>query len=141
MKQHLGANRTKVQSNTLSVEDYATDSNIAAAAPYDPQNLEKQMVKLQAQIASLKASLSSSQVSAKPGKKQKAKPKAPAGENPSHSLEPKLANKKPRPWYCLRCGEDGHIAPSCNNVANPELVEKKRRELKQRQETWEQSLN
>jgi len=80
-------------------------------------------------------------VSAKPGKKHKAKPKAPAEGNPSLSPEPKLTNRKPRPWYCFRCGEDGHIAPSCNNEANPELVEKKRRELKQKQEAWEQTLN
>lgn len=138
MKQHFGA-RTKVQSNMVSVEDYTID-DVAAAAPYDPQRLEKQMEKLQAQIASLKASLRSNQASAKPVKKQKPKPKAPVEEDPLLPPEPRL-NKKPRPWYCFRCGEDGHIAPSCNNEANPELVEKKRRELKQKQESWEQSLN
>lgn len=141
MKQHLGANRTKVQSHTLSVGDYATDDDEATATPSDSQKLEKQMARLQAQVASLKASLSSTQASAKPGKKQKAKPKAPAEGTPSPSPEPKLINRKPRPWYCFRCGEDGHIAPSCDNEANPELVEKKRRELKQKQEAWEQSLN
>ena len=137
MKQHFGANRTKVQSNTLSVEEY----DEATATPSDPRTLEKQMAKLQAQLASLEASLSSNQASAKPGKTQKAKPKAPAEGNPSLPPEPKLINRKPRPWYCFRCGEDGHIAPSCNNEANPELAEKKRRELKQKQEAWEQSLN
>lgn len=141
MKQHFGANRTKVQLNTLSVEDYATDGDIAVAAPYDPQKLEKQMAKLQAQIASLKASLSSGQASATPAKKQKSKPKAPAEGNSPLPTELKHTNKKPRPWYCFRCGEDGHIAPSCSNEENPELVEKKRRELKQKQEAWEQSLN
>lgn len=141
MKQHFGAKRTYVQSNTLSVEDYAINDNMATAAPHDPQKLEKQVAKLQAQIASLKASLSSSQASAKPGKKQKAKPKVLAEGNPPPSPEPQLVSKKPRPWYCFRCGEDGHIAPSCNNEANPELVEKKRKELKQKQEAWEQSLN
>ncbi len=141
MKQHFGTNRTKVQSNALSVEDHATDDDLETVPPYDPQKLEKQMAKLQAQIASLKASLNLSQASAKPGKNQRAKPKAPAEENPSLSPELKLTNKKPRPWYCFRCGEDGHIAPSCSNEANPELVEKKRRELKQKQEAWEQSLN
>lgn len=142
MKQHLGANRIKVQSNTVSVEDYtADDDDEIKAAPSDPRKLGIQMAKLQAQIASLKASLSSNQLVAKPGKKQKAKPKVPSEGNPSLSSEPKLVNKKPRPWYCFRCGEDGHIAPSCNNEPNPELVEKKRRELKQKQESWERSLN
>lgn len=142
MKQHLGANRIKVQSNTVSVEDYTTDDDDEIkAAPSDPRKLGIQMAKLQAQIASLKASLSSNQLVAKPGKKQKAKPKVPSEGNPSLSSEPKLVNKKPRPWYCFRCGEDGHIAPSCNNEPNPELVEKKRKELKQKQESWERSLN
>lgn len=100
MKQQFGANRTEVQSNTLSVEDYATNDNTATAAHYDPQKLEKQMAKLQAQIASLKAFQNSSQASAKPGKKQKVKPKAPVEENPLLSPEPKLINKKPRP--CAR---------------------------------------
>ncbi len=66
MKQHFGTNKIKAQSNTLSVEDYETDgaaTAAAAAAPHDPQNLEKQMAKLQAQIASLKASLCSSLLS------------------------------------------------------------------------------
>ena len=141
MKQHFGANRMKVQSNTLSVEDYATDDDEVIVTPSDPRKLKKQMAKLQAQVASLEASLSSNQASVKPGKKQKAKPKTPAEGNPSSSPEAKLINRKPRPWYCFRCGEDGHIAPSCSNEANPELVEKKRRELKQKQEAWEQSLN
>lgn len=141
MKQHLGAKRLSVQSNTLSVEDYTTNDDITTTAPYDTQKLEKQMAKLQAQIASLKASLSSSQASAKPGKKQKAKLKVSTERSPPPSPEPQLVSRKPRPWYCFRCGEDGHIAPSCNNEANPELVEKKRRELKQKQEAWEQSLN
>lgn len=69
MKQHFGATRTKAQSNTLSVEDYVADDDIATAANYHPQKLEKQMAELQAQIASLKASLSSNQASAKPSKK------------------------------------------------------------------------
>ncbi|TKS65786.1 Retrovirus-related Pol polyprotein [Collichthys lucidus] len=100
MKQHFGANRTKVQSHALSVEDYPTDDE--ATAPFEPQKLEKQIAKLQAQVASLKASLSSNQVCAKPGKKQKAKPKASAEGSPSFSPEPKLTNRKPRPWYCFR---------------------------------------
>lgn len=37
--------------------------------------------------------------------------------------------------------EEGHIAPSCNNEVNPELAEKKCRELKEKQEAFEQKLN
>lgn len=98
------------------------------------------MAQLQAQIASLKASLNSNQMSAKPNKKTNAKPKAPTVEETSSPTESKTT-KKPRPWYCFKCGEDGHIVPSCSNEANPELVERKRKELKLKQAAWEESLN
>lgn len=141
MKQHLSTKKLTVQSSTLSVDDCTTSDDIATAAPYDSQRLEKQMAKLQAQIASLKASLSSRQVSAKPEKKQKPKSKAPTEERLLFSSELQPVSRKPRPWYCFKCGQDGHIAPSCSNEPNHELVEKKRRELKQKQEVWEQNLN
>lgn len=45
--------------------------------------------------------------------------------------------EKPRPWYCFKCGEDGHIATSCNSDPNPKLVAEKRKLLKERQSKWE----
>lgn len=45
--------------------------------------------------------------------------------------------KKPKPWYCFRCGEDGHIANGCTDPPNPALVNVKRKELKEKQQAWE----
>lgn len=144
MKQHLGIHKTKAQSNSLRVEEYATDDTDNAtaaddASPLNAQKLEKQLAKLQSQMASLKAAFSkgSNQTSAKPNKNPKFTPKASTEEKVSPTGESKVT-KKPRPWYCFNCGEDGHIAPSCPNEANPELVAKKRKEFKQKQMAWEE---
>lgn len=144
MRQHLGMPKSKAQSNPLSVGDYVTDDiNPETAAdrtsPMNAPKLEKQLAKLQAQIASLKSSLSSSsrQASATPSQKLKSKTKALTEEKSSASGESKLT-RKPRPGYCFKCGEEGHMASSCSNEPNPELVEIKRKELRRRQQAWEE---
>lgn len=50
-----------------------------------------------------------------------------------HPLVKPVPAKRPKPWYCFRCGEDGHIANNCNDPPNPTLVSTKRKELKDRQ--------
>ena len=141
MKQHLGIRQTKAQSNSLRVEDYDTNDTDTAggASPLNAQKLEKQLAQLQSQMASLKAAIDkgSNQASAKPNKKPKSTAKASTEEKGSSTDGPKVS-KKPRPWYCFSCGEDGHIAPSCPNEANPELVAVKRTEFKQKLKAWEQ---
>ncbi|KAL1254367.1 hypothetical protein QQF64_016596 [Cirrhinus molitorella] len=42
----------------------------------------------------------------------------------------------PRPWFCFKCGEDGHIASRCNKEPNPELVRKKNSQLRERREKY-----
>lgn len=44
---------------------------------------------------------------------------------------------RPRPRYCFRCGEDGHLAIACDNAANPAKVEEKRRKLREQQAQWD----
>ena len=70
----------------------------------------------------LAAALGTRQTPVKSSKKQKPPTKNPAGDNTS--VEWRLT-KKPRPGYCFKCGEDGHMAPSCIDEPNPELVEGK----------------
>lgn len=159
MKQHFGTFKSKAQANSLTVDETAQcsqwpidETNAPTVTEKPPatksnnENLEKQLAKLQAQMASLKASLSSisNQISNKPNKKPKSKNNAPVNPSPTSLPETKPL-KKPRPGYCFRCGEDGHIVPSCSNDPNPQLVETKRKEFKQKQQAYEeqyqQSLN
>lgn len=102
--------------------------------------MEKQMAQLQAQLATLKASMdeSSAKATTKTFKSKKSKPKEPAEKPPQQNVG--KSNKRPRPWYCFNCGEDGHIAPSCSNEPNPVVVEAKRKELREKQRLWEAQI-
>uniref|UniRef100_A0A672QH40 ribonuclease H n=1 Tax=Sinocyclocheilus grahami TaxID=75366 RepID=A0A672QH40_SINGR len=40
-------------------------------------------------------------------------------------------NAPPKPGYCFRCGEDGHIRPQCENEPNPTLVARKKKVYQQ----------
>lgn len=144
MKQHLGFSKAKVQSNPLSVtdcnlEDTGTIAAASMAAPVKTSKLEQQIAKLQAQVASLQTSLSgeAAQSSPKQSRKVKSKSKTPAEPKPPPPGESSF-EKRPRPGYCFKCGEDGHIAPSCSNEPNPGQVELKRKEFKKKQQAWEQ---
>lgn len=48
-----------------------------------------------------------------------------------------LRVNRPRPWYCFRCGEDGHLAINCNNASNPSKVEEQRLKLREQQSQWD----
>ncbi len=48
-----------------------------------------------------------------------------------------MRSNRPRPWYCFRCGDDGHLAANCENEPDPSRVEEKRRKLKERPAEWD----
>lgn len=152
MKQHFGSFKTKAQTNSLTVDDAeqynqwtgdetntTTTTKQKSQSTNNAQKLEKQLAELQAQMASLQASLSntSSQPPTRPKKKPKSKIKPSDNPNPTYLPENKPV-KRPRPGYCFRCGEDGHIVPSCSNEPNPMLVEEKRKEFKQKQQAYDE---
>lgn len=139
MKQHLGFSKTKVQSNLHNVFDpFASESEMLQTPP-DPsaenQKMKKQIADLQSQLAALKASKAQEQGGARPKSKTQ-KPKDPKQQTPQQFAG--KANKKPRPWYCFNCGEDGHISPSCGNEPNAAFVEAKQKELREKQRAWEE---
>lgn len=100
-------------------------------------NLQRQVAELQSQFATVKQAKPEKAKSAAKLSKSQYVQTSP-GEF-SLSISPKQAGR-PKPWYCFQCGEDGHVAASCNNVANPSLVSSKRRLLKERQSAWETEM-
>lgn len=47
-----------------------------------------------------------------------------------------VPSKPPKPWFCFRCGEDGHIARLCEGSINKALVDQKYKELRAKQDNW-----
>ncbi|XP_030595274.1 paraneoplastic antigen Ma3 homolog [Archocentrus centrarchus] len=133
MKQHLGMQKPRVFSNMQSTCSSGRNG-LEPAINDTSADLQKQITDLQTQIAQLKAE--------KTGQKSKRHPKGTKHKNKSQveSRETQQINvsmPKPKPGYCFRCGEDGHIASSCSNGHNPALVAIKRNAFKQKQREWE----
>ena len=137
MKKHLGSHRQRAMAGSQSA---CVCSQQAALQPESDQltELKQQVASLQSQLTTLMS------------KKAKKAPKTKNAEHPSggpaSNLDPrapswKSTNSKtstqPRPWYCFKCGEDGHISSACSNNPNPTLVNEKRDQLRERQRLWE----
>lgn len=139
MKQHLGVAKAKVQSNTqaayVEVTDYDTQVQ-ENCVPSEVEQIKKQIANLQSQILALSVTKGERSVKHKTQKGQKHKfnetQLAPQRQSPVQSTVP-----RPKPWYCFKCGEDGHIATNCSNPPNPTLVDAKRKELKEKQLAWD----
>lgn len=147
MKQHLGFQKQKAQAAAQVHDVYLSDT-----ADYDPpssfatppiavQQIQKQIVELQAQIAALSSPKQGKASPQKPAKKkdkgQEKEKTANKTTNISSEATPATFRPKPKPWYCFWCGEDGHIATNCNDPPNPTLVSAKRNLLKEKQQAWE----
>ncbi len=48
-----------------------------------------------------------------------------------------VTSSRPRPGYCFRCGEDGHLTSHCENDPNPSKVDEKKCQLRERQAQWD----
>ena len=140
MKHHLGLSKAKAQANTQAV---CTSEVSEFGMPIQDnrmpsliEQLQKQISSMQAQIAALSVVKGDTSVKPKMTKTKKANPSQAKPTGFKQSLTQQTA-QRPRPWYCFKCGEDGHIATSCNNPPNPTLVEAKREELKEKQKAWD----
>lgn len=142
MKQHLGFTKSKAMSNVHDVDSmsYLGDISMPQEAGQTfltmTKDIQKQIAELQVQVAKLstcsiqKPENRKTVVSTK--QKQKAKNNQSDGQ-----LKQIAAMVKPKPWYCFKCGEDGHIASTCSNIPNPALVQAKKTELREKQHAWE----
>lgn len=132
MKQHLGIQKTRVYSRMQTTSphgrndyEHGVDNNSA--------DFQKQIADLRAEIAQLRADKTE-----KGSKKPQREAKKNTGTQ-THNKPEQIAvvSAKPRPGYCFKCGEDGHIASNCRDEANPALVAAKRDALRHKQREWE----
>lgn len=138
MRKHVGSTKQRVQlqSQTTCSFEPAENQETQRSAIDD---LRKQVASLQSQLTTLVSQKQSKRFSDR-GATGRTQDRVLA----SHSTKPDISKQprknytnKPRPWYCFNCGEDGHISTFCTNNSNPTLVTEKRRQLEERQRTWE----
>lgn len=143
MRKHLG--NTKAASYAHSVFSMSADADepapVASKTPDSTQRLAKEVAELRKQVAALtkketgnikEPSSCTSPVQSGSGIKNDCLIASAA--NPQPTLK---ATSYPRPWFCFKCGQDGHIAAKCNDEPNPALVRKKNTELKARREKFQ----
>lgn len=140
MRQHLGFNKAKAQSHAHSVcfpDDDQDDLPAAVSSPPSAiKQIQKQIADLQAQIAAL-AQIKERKSDKNKTCKKKEGPKVESNWKKQPTVTATTTVNRPKPWYCFRCGEDGHIASGCSNPPNSALVDAKKKVLKEKQQSWE----
>uniref|UniRef100_A0A8C6TK85 CCHC-type domain-containing protein n=1 Tax=Neogobius melanostomus TaxID=47308 RepID=A0A8C6TK85_9GOBI len=92
--------RMKQHLNTTKPKVYSHYQGAQSQSPERPRPkaVDSEIQNLKKQIADLQSHLSSDQ------------------RPDIHS------SNRPKPWYCFKCGEDGHIKPQCENEPNSHLI-------------------
>lgn len=146
MKQHFNVSKPRVFSHYQGVdvqsEEDCNSSQPALDHRSEIQDLKKQIADLQLTRITQKDSRKA-KPAAKPLAPQTASTHSPAITHTSQGLQPHSqdvnnnTSNRPRPWYCFRCGEDGHIKSQYESEPNPSVVAEKRKQLKEKQLAWD----
>lgn len=134
MKKHIGVTKQKAQVQFHDAHGCELEER-SASANNVIEDLRKQVASLQSQLTTFMSQGKTKGASRK-GSAGKPQNRTPNTDDAKSSME-RQTKKKPKPWYCFNCGEDGHIAPCCIDPANPRLVAEKKRQLEERQQQWE----
>lgn len=139
MKKHIGTTRQRAQLQLQSTWACVEPKEKSEVSPSVIEDLGRQVASLQSQLTSFMAQTKTKGADNKgaAGKFQSRVPKQDSAKIDMLRQAKKKQTNKPRPWYCFNCGEDGHIAPSCTDTANPALVAEKRKQLEEKQHMWE----
>lgn len=160
MKKHLGTSKQRANVHLLAAGSLENDTLVD-----DVTDLRNQIAQLQSQLTRQKDKKAESEVSSQDEvaklKKQvtqlrsqltsnKSKKATKANVQPNgakHRMKNKVSDcqsttdsrssNRPKPWYCFRCGEDNHIASTCENEPDPSLVAEKKIQLRERQALWD----
>ncbi len=144
MRSHIGVSKQKPHTSPRSAHAYSQDTCLECLESPPESRLLSETAELKKQIAELKEQLTSLTFSkprktVKPKHKTVSSPTTPefVAKQPVKSTGGPVTKCRPRPGYCFRCGEDGHISVVCENPPNSKLVEKKRDELRLKQQEWD----
>ena len=143
MRKHLGnAKASSHMHSVFSMPNYDHDPDVVFPKKQDnTQKLEKEVAELRKQVAALtqkekcgskETAISSSPIAIKNSAQGDCLIASAANPRPAFK-----APTYPKPWFCFKCGQDGHIAAKCDNEADPVLVRKKNSELKVRRENYQ----
>lgn len=164
MKQHLGVQRQRASSHVVTANPLDQNHN-EVSEHTEVAELKTQIAKLQGQLAKQKSKTTRQselpsnnavlELKQQVTELQSQMTKLRIQKNPeskSNSSRSKQTNTqvrkdpltadhrqphRPKPGYCFRCGEDGHVVSICENDPNPSLVTDKRKQLKERQVLWD----
>lgn len=140
MRQYLGNSKQKAMLNTQAINDSEGEKGACASLSLLTQQLSREVAEIQKQLAVL---------TVKQEKKETQKPRKPLTSKPATTQNrsqvthdrgqpaPKVSVVRPKPWYCFRCGKDGHIKPNCDQDPDPGLVAEKRKLLREMQQRWD----
>lgn len=135
LKKELIELQSQVEAMKTSISGKVPKENPAA----------KEIAVLKKQVAELKAQLAAPEIP------QHRSGKTATSKSPSAKFQHRQTGKdennqlrsgsvtftRPRPGYCFRCGEDGHLAINCENDPNPSKVDEKKCQLRERQVQWD----
>lgn len=140
MKKHLGSTRQRAVAHCQQTCT-CSELQIVTQSDSDPlTDLRKQVASLQSQLTNLMAK--KQRKSSKPKDKAECDLRDTVMATPSikvTSVKPAYLQRstQPKPWYCFKCGQDGHISASCSNDPDPTLVADKRKQLREKRRIWE----
>ena len=122
MKKHLGSSRASAHAHAVYGIEVPVESK-----DDDTQKLRDEVAELKKQIATL-----SIKKEPQPNRTQ-----IEASCMVTNASTPRnFAPRHPKPWFCFKCGEDGHIVAHCVSAPNPVLVHQKNTELRQKREAY-----
>lgn len=146
MKKHLGSTKAATHVHSvLSIPSFDEEHG-APMSRKDESNskLEKEVADLRKQVTQLlHKERNSLKFEETPSKTQR------ESSLQSDNLAARVRNPDstsqtptpPKPWFCFKCGEDGHIGANCPNEPNSDLVRKKNKELREKRDRfWAQQV-
>ncbi|KAL1270862.1 hypothetical protein QQF64_029878 [Cirrhinus molitorella] len=134
----------KKELTELRAQVQAVETAVSRSVPNRTPEAEE-IAELTRQVAELKTQLTVSEsqkhLSGKPSEfrnpSEMSQPKQARHEERKSVSNAGLTSARPRPGYCFRCGDDGHIAVNCENDPNPAKVDSKRQQLREKQAQWD----